>query len=149
MRYLMTLCLAFMLASSQASVMLQPIDGPPIAFESLQGQWVFINYWATWCDSCLEEISAFNQFYKRYKSKNVRVFAVNYDALPIKRQQALIKQFKINYPVLITDPATALQLGDIQTIPVTFVFSPNGRLVNRLNGPKTYKELVDIISNNH
>ena len=56
--------------------------GDNLIFSSLKGKWVYINYWANWCQPCLEEIAAFNQFYDKYKNKNIAVFGVNYDGLP-------------------------------------------------------------------
>jgi len=119
-----------------ASPVLKSLQGRNIAFSSLKGKWVYINYWASWCESCLNEIPAFNRFARRNKNKAV-VFAVNYDALPTRDQKRLVAQYNIKYPSLTTDPARALNLGDIRGVPMTFVFNPEGRLVKTLYGPQT------------
>ena len=116
-----------------------------LAFSSLKGKWVYINYWANWCQPCLDEISAFNQFYDAYKNKNVVVFGVNYDGLPINEQIALINQAGLHYPSLTTDPAEALRLGDIRAVPVTFIFSPEGKLHDVRYGKQTLKSLSDVL----
>lgn len=111
----------------------------------LKGKWVYINYWANWCQPCLEEIAAFNQFYDAYKNKNVAVFGVNYDGLSIHEQIALIKQADLHYPSLTTDPAEALQLGEIRAVPVTFIFNPAGKLHDVRYGKQTMASLSNVL----
>lgn len=121
------------------------LKGKTIPLSKLQGKWVFINYWASWCDSCLSEIPELNQFYDEHKKKNVAFFSVNYDMLPAALQQRLVNKYNIHYPALKQDPANWLHLGDIRGIPVTFVFNPQGRLTQTLYGAQTAKRLNRIV----
>lgn len=132
--------------TTQANVVLQSIDGQHFSRTTLSGKWVFINYWASWCEPCLEEIPEFNRFYEHYKpSGNVMIFGVNYDFLPLRDQKALIKQFDIRYPSLKNDPAASLRLGDVRGVPVTFVINPKGKLVHTLYGGQTARSLAQIM----
>jgi thiol-disulfide isomerase/thioredoxin len=119
--------------------------GDNLTLSSLKGKWVYINYWANWCQPCLEEIAAFNQFYEKYKNKNIAIFGVNYDGLPINEQIALIKQAGLHYPSLLTDPAAALKLGDIRAVPVTFIFDPTGKLHDVRYGKQTMESLSNVL----
>tara|TARA_R110002126_G_scaffold1051_1_gene6383 strand:+ start:1670 stop:2119 length:450 start_codon:yes stop_codon:yes gene_type:complete len=119
--------------------------GDNLTLSSLKGKWVYINYWANWCQPCLEEIAAFNQFYEKYKNKNIAIFGVNYDGLPINEQIALIKQAGLHYPSLLTDPAAALKLGDIRAVPVTFIFDPTGKLHDVRYGKQTVESLSNVL----
>ena len=121
----------------------EPLDHN-IFFSSLKGKWVYINYWANWCQPCLDEISAFNQFYDQYKNKNVAVFGVNYDGRSINEQIALIKQADLHYPSLTTDPAESLKLGEIRAVPVTFIFNPEGKLHDVRYGKQTLNSLRNV-----
>ncbi len=136
----------FLVTSAQAGAMLQAMNGEKISFDELRGKWVFINYWASWCEPCLEEISELNRFYA--KNKQVALFAVNYESLPTPMQQQLIKQFDIRYPSLKKDPARSLRLDNIRGIPVTFVFNPQGELSDTLYGAQTVGSLNDVIAKN-
>ena len=120
---------------------LKTIDGQTISLPSLKGKWIFINYWASWCTPCLHEIPTFNQFYQQYKNKNIAVFGVNYDGLPVNEQRPLIKQYQLDYPSLAIDPAEILNLGEIKGIPVTFIFNPNGTLLDTKYGEQSLKSL--------
>ena len=123
-----------------ANVVLKDTKGHQIPFSSLKGKWVFINYWASWCQPCLDEISVLNRFYSS-KKDNVVLFAVNYDMLPLSDQLALIKKYHIRYPSLLNDPASDLDLGDIRGVPATFVFNPEGELSDTLYGEQTLAKL--------
>lgn len=121
------------------------MQGKSTTFSSLKGKWVFINYWASWCPSCVDEIPEFNDFYKENEKEKVALFAVNFDGLPVAEQTPLIKRFQIQYPSLVIDPAADLKLGDIRGIPVTFVFNPKGKLIKTLYGGQTKETLKAIV----
>lgn len=142
------LILSLLFASSlfANATMLDVMGDKKIAFSTLKGKWVLINYWASWCHPCVEEIQELNRFYDENKDRNVALFAVNYDALPPSMQEKLIKQFGIHYPSLSKDPALALSLGDIEGVPVTFVFSPEGQLSKTLFGGQTLASLRTLIT---
>lgn len=142
------LLLTLMLAVSSftyADVLLKDNNGIDIPFSTLKGKWVFINYWAGWCPTCVDEIPQFNRFYEQHKKDEVALFAVNFDGLTLAEQNSLIKRFNIRYPSLVQDPREVLQLGDIRGIPATFVFNPNGELVTTLYGGQTVKSLNKVM----
>ncbi|QDP71575.1 TlpA family protein disulfide reductase [Legionella israelensis] len=146
MKKMLTVLFLVMISTSLfAEPVLKKLKGENISFSSLKGQWVFINYWASWCESCIGEIPALNQFAKENK-KRATVFAVNYDALPANQQLSLVRQYNILYPSLQNDPAKELKLGDIRGVPVTFVFDPQGRLVETLYGPQSVNSLNRILA---
>lgn len=139
-------CLIFT-SVAQADVILQDLQDNKIHFSSLKGKWVFINYWASWCQPCLDEIPELNKFYFNNKSK-VMMFGVNFDALPVEEQKTLVRQYQLKYPSLRQDPAPSLKLGDIKGVPMTFVFNPQGQLVKVLAGSQTRQSLTRLITTN-
>lgn len=132
---------------SQAEVLLKDSSGHHTSFSNLKGKWVLINYWAGWCQTCIEEIPELNRFYHSHKNDPVALYAVNYDALPNAEQKALIKRLNIRYPSLLQDPGEQLKLGDIRGVPVTFVFNPQGNLVKTLYGGQNMASLNKVIAN--
>ena len=131
--------------SANANTILQDMKGHKFSFSDLQGKWVLINYWASWCQACINEISELNHFYKKNKNNNIALYAVNYDALPYDMQQQLIEQFNIQYPSLQQDPGRSLRLGHIRGVPVTFVFNPQGQLSSTLYGSQTAESLNNVL----
>ncbi|KTD76500.1 thiol-disulfide oxidoreductase ResA [Legionella waltersii] len=142
------LCTMLLLITTlcQADVLLKDIEGQVTPFSTLKGKWVLINYWASWCETCVQEIPELNRFYHAHKKDPVALFAVNYDALSSVEQRALAEQLNIAYPNLLENPAKALNLGDITGVPVTFIFNPDGQLVKKLYGGQTVKSLDKIVS---
>lgn len=135
------------MSSLQAEVVLRDIKGGNIPFSSLKGKWVMINFWASWCQPCLDEIAELNAFYKAHQEK-VALFAVNFDALPLADQLVLIKQLGIRYPSLSENPSGALRLGNIRGVPATFVFDPEGHFYDSLYGGLTQRALRKVIATN-
>lgn len=130
---------------SHAEPILYSFQGKKIPFSSLKGKWIFINYWASWCQPCLDEIQHLNQFYQK-NNEHMALFAVNFDHLSPEAQQVLIKQLHIQYPSLSQDPGSTLGLGDIRGVPATFVFTPNGKWVDTLYGGQTMASLSESLT---
>lgn len=143
---LLTSLIMLLAPMAQADVLLNDIQGGHTSFADLKGKWVLINYWAGWCQTCIDEIPEFNRFYQSHKKDDsVALFAVNFDALPVFEQQSLIKEHNISYPSLLNDPARELHLGDIKGVPVTFIFNPAGQLVETLYGGQTASGLDRVV----
>ncbi len=130
----------------QAALDLEDINGRKISLSSLHGKWVFINYWASWCGPCVDEISELNNFYATNHADNVAVFAVNFDSSSLPKQRRLVKDFAIQYPSLNPSSLKSLHLDDISVVPVTYVFDPNGNLNTTLYGGQTERSLQELVS---
>lgn len=135
----------FVINTVVANPALRDLTGRHIPLSSLQGKWVYINYWASWCQPCLDEIPELNRFYNRFKSKNMIMFGVNYDSLSVAEQKQLVRQAGIKYPSLSHDPSSLLRFGAIRGVPVTFVLNPDGQLIKTLYGPQTVKSLEQVM----
>lgn len=149
MRIFLLFLYFFLTSVLYAEPTLHLLSEKKLPFSKLSGKWIFINYWASWCDSCLHEIPQLNQFYDKYKNQNVALFAVNYDMLPMEQQQFLNQRLNIHYPALSKDPADELNLGEIRGIPVTFVFNPEGKLLGALYGEQNERSLAKLIRSNN
>ena len=137
------LSLVFNVAYSEPTLKL--IDGTELPISHFKGQWVVINYWASWCAPCQHEIPELNKFYLEHKKINTVLFAVNYDGVTLNEQRSLASQFKLLYPSLGQDPSAYLGFGDIRGIPATFVINPEGKLVKTLYGEQTAKSLAKVV----
>ncbi|MFC3908352.1 TlpA family protein disulfide reductase [Legionella dresdenensis] len=146
LRFRSLLCgfLFFILPLAHAGIILTTLEGKQINFSALKGKWVLINYWASWCHPCIDEIAELNRFYQTHKD-NVALFAVNFDALPLAEQKDLARKYELTYPALAEDPGSALNLGDIRGVPVTFVFDPEGNYRETLYGGQTEASLAKAV----
>ena len=112
-------------------------DGRKVTAESLEGQWLLINYWATWCAPCRAEISEFNQLAAQLKGQPVQVLGVNFDGLQGAELSKASANLGIAYRVFAQDPAAHWQLPRSEVLPVTYIVGPNGVLRERLLGEQT------------
>lgn len=120
-------------------------QGHEIKLSQLAGKWLIINYWASWCRPCYEELPELNAFYRQNKDKNVVLLGVNYDQVTPDKLPELMKRMHIQFPVLTRDPAAELGIQHVPGLPATYVFSPDGTLRQRLLGRQTQKTLQAAI----
>lgn len=121
------------------------IDGHPISLKAFRGQWVFINYWATFCEPCLTEMPELNAFYHLHQEEAV-VLGVSYEALSKEQIRAFAKAHGVEYPMLVDFRAHAEGLPSIEVLPTTLVLSPDGKLWETLVGPQT-KIVLEKLAN--
>ena len=143
MRYL--LCLGMLLsllacAEKDAPATSLRLESPRL--EDLRGQWVVINYWASWCKPCIEEIPQLNALDRQYD--RVTVLGVNYDGASGADLEQQRQQLGVNFASLAADPAAQLGTARPVVLPTTLVLDPDGQLVATLLGPQTLHSLAQV-----
>jgi thiol-disulfide isomerase/thioredoxin len=121
--------------------------GKTHALPDYKGKWVFVNYWATWCPPCLEEIPDLVTFYDKNKSRNVMVIGVVFDFPNKAEVSKYVDDMLMSYPIVYGDEHVEAQLGVAEVLPTTFIFNPHGKLVKIKRGLVTQQYLNSFISN--
>lgn len=127
------------------------VDGQTLRLADLRGKVVLVNFWATWCPPCLEEIPAFVHFYKQYADKGVMVVGVNYmDQSTPEELARFIAKHQINYPILYGDginlDGLAKALGGVFGLPATKLLDQTGRVVASRTGGLTEQEMQNWVA---
>jgi thiol-disulfide isomerase/thioredoxin len=142
------ICIATLLffnVAHAATANAHDIYDKPYHFETHKGKWIIINYWATWCQYCIEEIPELNKLAKALETLPAVFFAVNYDNASIQEQQAFAENHQINYLLLQNNPFASLVVrSPISTLPTTFIISPDGH-VQELRGELRSSDVLDSI----
>lgn len=120
------------------------INNNEINFSTLKGKWVLINFWASWCEPCVNEIHEFNKLLKKHKN-DIKIFAVNYDYLTTDEQINLANKYAIQYTNLTKSSIKILNLGDISVVPVTYIFNKQGNLATKLYGGQTVASIEKVL----
>ena len=124
---------------------LPDLAGKTHSLADYRGKWVIVNYWATWCPPCQEEIPDLVDFHERRKDKDAVVLGINYEDIGAEQLQAFADSFMISYPVLRSKPEITTPLGTIPGLPTTFIIAPDGTAVARQVGPITGDQLDQYI----
>lgn len=122
----------------------QKASGEPLAWDSLRGEWVLVNYWAEWCKPCLEEIPELNAL---DRDERITVLAVNFDGVQGPALTELGERMGIEFTMLAEDPGPKLGWKLPVALPATFVVKPNGELLETRFGPQTEEQLEALIGN--
>ncbi len=115
---------------------LQDASGRTVRLSDFRGRFVVLNFWATWCAPCVEEVPSLEQLQQRFESESpqkITVLSVSVDSgwAPIK---AFSKQKNITYPVLLdSDQDVAHTFGTFK-YPETYVIDPSGVVVKKVIG---------------
>ncbi|MDH5184437.1 MAG: TlpA family protein disulfide reductase [Gammaproteobacteria bacterium] len=133
-------------AQQGAVLSLQGIDGKLHQLSDYRGKWVVVNYWATWCPPCLEEIPELVDFHERHKNTDAVVLGVNYEDKAVAELTDFSDEYLISYPILLGEPGSGKNIGPIPGLPTTYVISPTGEIVARQVGPLTAQMLEDFIA---
>lgn len=112
------------------------LDGETVSLKSLRGQIAVVNFWATWCPSCVDEMPDLQAVWEAYRGQGVTFLGVAYQDNETTVRSAIV-QFGTTYPVgLDTGDRIAKQYG-ITGIPETFIVAPDGRIAYVHVGPIT------------
>lgn len=109
-------------------------DGKKISLKDYRGKVVLLNFWASWCTPCREEMPAMEKLYREYKAKNFVVLAV---AVKDRRQDAVrfAEELKLTYPIALDPDAKVGQLYGAWGLPATYLIGPKGEGLARGWGP--------------
>jgi peroxiredoxin len=113
---------------------LKNLNGDEVTLSDLKGKIVFINFWATWCGPCREEIPAFVDLQKKYGSDKLAILGISVDQGTISAVPEFAKNFHINYEILYATADVVKKYGGISGIPTTFVVDRDGYLRDRMVG---------------
>lgn len=103
---------------------LQTLDGDTVSLSELRGQTVVLNFWATWCGPCRQEIPAFSAW--SLEHPDVPVLGIATDDSPAKLRAAR-KQLDIAYPIVLGDAQVARDY-DVSSLPTTVIVGPDGHV---------------------
>ena len=120
------------------SIMLTDLNGQEIDLKNFGGKMMILDFWATHCPPCVQEMPIFNEFHKKYEKDGLVIVAISVDR---GRSQAKVQpfidkhglEFHVGYPT----PEIMAEWGkDIKYIPTTYVIDANGKILERIVGGK-------------
>jgi peroxiredoxin len=125
---------------------LKDLDGKTLRLADLRGKAVLLNFWATWCPPCKEEIPWFVELQKQYGPQGLQIVGVDMDDNPTRDAIAkFAADMKIDYPVLLGNDHIADAYGGVEALPTTFYIGRDGKIVARVFGLAAHHEVEENI----
>ncbi|MEF7636351.1 redoxin domain-containing protein [Bacillus thuringiensis] len=123
---------------------LTKLDGTNVKLSGLKGKKVILNFWATWCEPCQQEMPDMEAFYKEHK-ENVEILAINYTPSEKgggeEKVSNFIKEKGITFPVLLDKNIDVTTAYKVITIPTSYFIDTKGVIQDKFIGPMTQKEM--------
>lgn len=125
-------------APAQLDLKLRDMNGIEVNLADLKGKPLLINFWATWCPPCLEEIPHLVQLSEQYKKDGLVILGISTDDTP-DQVKPFASQLKMNYPVLIglDQPDVERAFGAMWAIPVTIFVKKDGNICKTHRGTQS------------
>ncbi|NKB99221.1 MAG: redoxin domain-containing protein [Pseudomonadales bacterium] len=125
---------------------LKSLEGSNLRLEEYRGQVVLLNFWASWCGPCRQEMPILDRLHQRYEDTGFAVLGVNVEG-EIAPAQKIVDKTNVTFPVLIDEGQSVSELYDLEAMPSTVVIDRDGvvRYYHRGYKPGDEAKYVDVV----
>ncbi|MFZ5620480.1 MAG: TlpA family protein disulfide reductase [Pseudomonadota bacterium] len=125
---------------------LPDLEGRVRSLDEYRGKWVVVNYWATWCGTCLKELPDLIALHENNRGKDIAVIGIDFESIAPDSLQDFVAGHAIPYPVLRSEPVPVTPLGPVPALPTTYIIDPEGTVVAGEIGIVTRENIEDYIA---
>lgn len=125
---------------------LKTLDGPNQRLQEYQGQVVLINFWASWCGPCRQEMPLLDRIHQRYQDAGFAVLGINVED-EVGPAKEVAERSKITFPVLLDQEQKVSEMYDLQAMPSTVVVDRDGkvRYIHRGYKPGDEAKYLEVV----
>ncbi|WP_228116276.1 TlpA disulfide reductase family protein [Fictibacillus phosphorivorans] len=119
---------------------LRTLDGKQVDLNDYRGKKVIINFWATWCPPCRDEMPEMEKFYNEYRNKDIEILAVNleYSETNTEKVRKFVQEYKLSFPIPLDEKNTIGKQFRAVSIPTSYFIDEKGVISNSHIGPMDY-----------
>jgi peroxiredoxin len=122
---------------------LPSLEGKEFRLQDYAGKPVIINFWATWCTPCREEMPLIENYYRQHSS-NVAVLAIN-DGDSLASVRSFVDEMGLSFPILLDQDSQVSRLYKVLALPTTLFIDQNGILRYQHTGSLTEEQLLNYL----
>ena len=127
---------------------LEDLKGKKSELNNFKGKVIFLNFWATWCGPCKEEMPSMEILFQQFKEKDFVFLSISVDYGGGKPVKEFIEKKRYTFPVLLDPKCDVLDLYEVKRIPTTIIIDKNRKVIGRATGPINWKspEVISLLS---
>lgn len=129
---------------------LTTLSGDIVKLSDYKGKKVLLNFWASWCKPCEEEMPHIQKFYEeKAKESNIEVITVNmtkYERTDLRDVKNFVKDHGLTFPVLLDKEGEIMDLYEIKFFPTTYILDTEGVIVEAISSPLSYKQIDKLVN---
>lgn len=114
-------------AAAAPDFTLRTLGGPNLRLQEQRGRVVLVNFWATWCGPCRQEMPHMNRLYEKYRASGFVLLGVNVDEDP-RNAASVAAKLGVTFPVLFDTDKKVSRLYQLSTMPSTLLIDRDGRV---------------------
>src|SRR5437773_1763325 len=124
---------------------LPDLGDKPVRLSDFRGKVVFLNFWATWCKPCREEMPSMEVLYKNFERDGLVVLAVSIDRVTTKKDiPPFVKSLSLTFPVLLDSWGQTDKRYKLMGVPETYIIDQQGVLREKIIGPRDWTILDNL-----
>ncbi len=114
--------------------------------DDYRGKPIIINFWATWCPPCRDELPSMNRAWKKIKDEGIQMLAIDIGE-DEEAISSFTKNFPIDFTILLDESSEEISNWSIRGLPTTFVLDPQGHVIYRAVGGREWdnKKILDMV----
>lgn len=131
---------------------LKDLAGKTVDLKDLRGKPILLNFWATWCHACKEELPSMQRLHETMKAEGVQVIAISIDRGDAEKVQQYVDEYKLTFPILLDPNQETRRRYFIMGLPTSYLIDANGKLRGFVSGSRewdseTSKKVMRILLN--
>jgi thiol-disulfide isomerase/thioredoxin len=116
------------------------LDGSKKSVGDLPHKLMLVNFWATWCDACIEEMPSMVELRNKYASKGFEILAINVDDKPSTAVPPLVKSMNVTFPIFTDTENTLSQIFDVHAIPLSVMINQDRKILMIESGGREWND---------
>ena len=129
-----------------ADFALRDVSGATVTLSGYQGNLVFLNFWATWCGPCREEMPSMERLYRQIGGQGLAMLAVN-EKESVAQVATFMRSHGLSFPALLDVDGEVSSAYRVWGLPTTYLIDGSGRIIGMKSGPRDWasREVVDAV----